>query len=304
MKIVFFGTPEIALPSLESLAKANDIAILAVVTQPDKPAGRKQVMTPPPIKTLASEFNIPVLQPENKEELATLLKNFPADFFVVFAYGMIFSKEILSMAKYGAINIHTSLLPKYRGASPIQQALLNGDQETGVTIMKMSQKMDTGDIYSLKRLPIENTDNLGILTQKLGILSGSIIAHTLRDIAEGILKPIPQNDTKATYCKKITKDEGNIDWKKSAAEINNMIRAFTPWPSAFTFFQDKKLKILEAIISEKTSTPGKFHLNGKILEIGTAKGVLIPKKVQLEGKNVTSIEDFINGNQKTLSELK
>lgn len=304
MKIVFFGTPEIALPCLESLAKAKDIEVIGVVTQPDKPVGRKQTLTPPPVKTLATELKLKVYQPENREELTATLKDLEADFFVVFAYGMIFSKEILSMPKYAALNIHTSLLPKYRGASPIQQALLNGDEETGVTIMRMDQKMDTGDIYLLKRLPIETTENLITLTQKLAILSGSIIVHALRDIEEGILKPIKQNEGKASYCKKINKDDGRIDWHRSAIEINNMIRAFTPWPSAYTLFQNKKLKILEAEVGNANIPPGKFHLNGKLLEVGTSDGVIIPKTVQLEGKNVTNISDFINGNQKNLSEQK
>ncbi len=303
MKIIFFGTPDICLPTLESLAKNSDVDILAVFTQPDKPVGRKQTLTPPAVKILAQELKIKVYQPKTSAELAEQLGNFDADFFLVFAYGMILKKNILNMPKYGAINIHTSLLPKYRGASPIQQALLNGDETTGLSFIKMDEKMDHGDIYLIKRVPIAPTDDLTRLTQKLAMVSGEITYFTLKDIEEGALNPLSQNHAQATYCKKINKEDGEINWEKSAEEIKNMIRAYNPWPSTYMELLGKKCKIIEAEVEEsKNLEPGKIQLHGKTLAIGTKKGVLLPQKIQIEGKNVMNIGDFINGNQKALAE--
>lgn len=300
MKVIFFGTPQFAVLSLNELKKQK-IDIAAVVTQPDKPAGRKKVMTKSPVKQCAEDLNLKILQPRNQKELFDSLKGLKADFFIVIAYGMILSKEILQIPKYSCINVHASLLPKYRGASPIQEALLNGDKSTGISIMKMDEKLDHGPIYLIKKIEIEAKDDLTSLSNKMAKLSGEILPHVLKDIVEGLLIAIKQDEDhqKSSYCRKIKKEDGKINWKKqSAKEVQNMIRAYSPWPGVYTDFKDKKLKILDSETVEESLNPGQFKVDGKALKIGTAKGVLIPKKVQIEGKNEMDITSFINGYMK------
>jgi methionyl-tRNA formyltransferase len=295
MRIVFFGTPEFAVPSLKILAQVKGIEILSVVTQPDKAVGRKQEMTFPDVKKAALELKLPIIQPRTKKELEEALKDIKADFFIVIAYGMILTEKILNMPKYGVINVHASLLPKYRGASPIQECLLNGDKETGISIMKISKGMDEGDIFLIKRVPIENEDTTTTLFSKLAVTSSVILPLVLSDIVKGILSPLPQNNQKATYCRKIEKEDGKINWNKTAEEIKNMIRAYTPWPNVYTELSGKKIKILEAEISKDDLPPGKIALENNIIKIGTKKGSLIPKKIQLEGKSPMDIKNFLNG---------
>lgn len=302
MKIIYFGTPEFAVKPLENLYGDSEFEILAVVTQPDKPQGRKQILTASPVKDCAEKLGIPVIQPKNKQELAEELKKLDkVDFFVVIAYGMILTKEVLEMPKYGPINVHASLLPKYRGASPIQESLLHGDENTGVTIMAMDETMDHGNVFLIKRMIIDENDSLESLTEKLSEMSASILPLALKDIKNGILTPIPQNHQKATFCHKIEKEDGKIDFSKSALEIKNMLRAFTPWPGIFTEFNGKKIKIIEATISNDKIEPGKFKIDGKIVKIGTADGALIPSKLQIEGKNVMDAAAFINGYKSQIS---
>ncbi len=296
MKIIYFGTPEFAVKPLENLYKEDQIEILAVVTQPDKPQGRKQILTASPVKECANLLGIKVIQPNNKKELVEELKKIEkVDFFVVIAYGMILSKEILEMPKLGPINIHASLLPKYRGASPIQESLLHGDTETGVSIMAMDETMDHGNVYLIKRVTIDENDSLESLTAKLSLVSAEILPATLKDIKNGIFTPIPQKHEKATFCHKIEKEDGKIDFNKSAKEIKNMLRAFTPWPGIFTDFNGKKLKIIETTISNDQLEPGKFKIDGKTLKIGTVKGSLLPLKLQIEGKSIMDVSAFLNG---------
>ena len=230
------------------------------------------------------------------------MEKYKADFFVVVAYGLIFSKKILDMPKIAAINIHASLLPKYRGASPIQESLLNNDAETGVSIMKISEKLDQGDVYLIKRIQINKNDNLENLSKRLRDLSGNIITYALHDIEAGILHPVPQNKTNISYCREIKKTDGEIKWTFSAEKIKNMIRAYTPWPGVFTTFNNKKIKIIEAEISEENSKekPGTFILDGKTLKIATVKGEILPQKLQIEGKKEITVQEFINGNKNRL----
>lgn len=300
MKVIFFGTPEFAVPALKELKKQK-IEIVAVVTQPDKPVGRKKIMTKSPVKKCAEDLNLKILQPKNQKELFDILKDSKADFFIVIAYGMILSKEILQMPKYACINVHASLLPKYRGASPIQEALLNGDKSTGISIMKMDEKLDHGPIYLIKRIEIEEKDDLVSLSEKMSKLSGEILPHMLKDISEGLLMPIHQDEDhqKPSYCRKIKKEDGKINWEKqSAEEVKNMISAYSPWPGVYTDFKGKKLKILDSETAKENLNPGQFKVDGKALKIGTTKGVLIPKKVQIEGKNEMDVTSFINGYMK------
>lgn len=295
MKIVFFGTPEFAVPTLESLAQEMDV--ICVVTQPDKKAGRKQTLTPPPVKVSAEKLGIKVIQPRNKKELREELKGVKADFFVILAYGMILEKKVLNMPKYACVNIHASLLPKYRGASPIQTALLNGDKNTGISIMKMGEKLDQGPVYLLQRIEIEDLDDMETLSRKLQTLSAKITPLVLVDIAEGTLSPLPQIESKATYCKKIDKKDGEINWNIDSEKIYNMIRAYNPWPCAHTKFNSKEIKILSARLEKKETKikPGKFFIENGILKIAAENGNILPKKLQLEGKKAMSDKEFLNG---------
>lgn len=303
MKIVYFGTPEFALSPLESLIKEENIEILAVVTQPDKAQGRKKILTPPPIKELAKSRNLKIIQPENKKEVKSELDKLErADFFVVIAFGMILSENILNIPKFCSINVHASLLPKYRGASPIQESLINGDNETGISIMKIDEELDHGDIFLLRRLNIDTEDNFETLSLKLSKLAANILPHVLSDIADRNLKAISQNHENASYCQKIDKEDGKIDFLTSAQEIKNMIRAYTPWPGVYTTLKDKKLRIITSDIgNEENLSPGEFKIENKILKIGTRKGVLIPKILQLEGKKEMDVKSFINGYQSLIN---
>lgn len=308
MKIVFFGTPEFATKTLESLYESDDVEIIAVMTQPDKKVGRKKILTPPPVKVLAEELDLKVFQPKNKKELKNILQtekafqNTEIDFFVVIAYGMIIPEEILEIPEYGSINIHASLLPRYRGASPIQEALLNGDKETGITIMKMEEELDSGPIYLLRKLDIKEDENLPALTNRLAQLSSEICPLILQDIKDGMLSPIPQSHENATYCKKIKKEDGKIDWNIEAEKIYNMSRAYTPWPGIYCEFQGKKLKIISTKFEDKESNkpPGTFYLEDKTLKIATKKGSLLPQTLQIEGKKEMMAQDFANGYRNAL----
>lgn len=297
MKIIFFGTPEIAALQLQTLYESNDIEILSVFTQPDKPVGRKKIVSPSPVKVIAEKIGLTVEQPINKVELQKFAEKYQADFFVVVAYGMIFTEKLLQMPKLSALNVHMSLLPKYRGASPIQESLLNGDKETGISIIKMTKGLDAGPIYLLKRIAIEKDDNYESLSYKLAQESCKILPHALIDIMDGILKPVKQDiHNEPSYCRKITKEDGKINFTlQSAEEIKNMSRAYSSWPELWTELAGKKLKLIEIDTSNEQLPAGHFYIEGKILKIGTKEGSILPKKLQLEGKNALDVETFLNG---------
>ena len=305
MKIHFFGTPEFAVPILKTLATSEDIEIDKVVTQPDKPGNRK-VITPPPVKIAAEELDLEVLQPEKIDKgFIDQIKEDTPDAIVVVAYGEIIPEELLDLPEYGCINVHPSLLPKYRGASPIQEELLNGDEETGITIMKMDEELDHGPILLIKRVAIDPSDDFTKLSKKLSESSAILLLLALNDIEQGILTPIPQEESKATFCRKIEKKEGEINWNRTAEEISNQIRALTPWPSTYTDLKGKTLKILEAEILDEASPlkPGEIEIiNKETFAFKTKDKLLSPTKVQLEGKPATSSQDFINGNRKLLED--
>jgi len=303
MKIIFFGTPKFAAYILEALHNEEDITVDMVVTQPDRPVGRKKLLTPPIVKTLAEELEIDYFQPENSEELYQKLSTKNVDFFIVVAYGKILSSEVLQLPKLDSVNVHASLLPKYRGASPIQSSLLNGDKETGISIMSMDSEMDQGPVYLTKRVNIEDNDNLDTLSEKLSILASQLLPHTLRDIMHSALTPIPQNESEASYCRKIEKKDGSIDWKSKPEDILNLIRAFYGWPTAYTTFNNKKLHIHEAELDTKSSKlqPGTFFLEDNTLKVSTDAQNILPKKLQISGKNIMSSRYFINGYRSLLS---
>jgi methionyl-tRNA formyltransferase len=305
IKIVYMGTPPFALAPMQSLLNNNEMAILAVVTQSDKKAGRNQELTPPPVKIMATRNELPVLQPEslrNNPEFVQLLKNLKPDFIVVVAYGQILPEEILNIPKYGCINIHPSLLPKYRGATPIEEALLNGDKQTGVSFIKMSKGLDSGDILFSQRLNIDPSDDALTLRQKLSLFAAASLPYVLKDVIEGNITPIPQNNANATHCRKINKEDGLIDPSKmEAQEIINRLKAYTPWPSIFLIKDNKRLKVLEAETTphpSKKTAPWQLQRlpDGKVA-IGTKSGLLVLKKVQPEGKKPMPIQDFLNGNR-------
>lgn len=303
------GTPDFALPSLISLIEDQDFEVIAVVTQEDKKIGRKQEIIPPPVKQLALKNNLPVFQPRKirgNMEFINLIKELKPDIFVVVAYGQILPGALLEIPKYGAVNVHASLLPKYRGASPIEASILNGDNETGVTIMKMTPELDAGDILDIAKLTIDPADNAETLTAKLSILGGKILPYVLKDLTENAVHPIPQNESKASFCHKIQKNDGMVDLHSlTAQEILNRVRAYTPWPSTYLVIEEKRLKLIEISIDQGSPLkPGEVKDIGKTgVAIGTKQGAIIPGKIQLEGKKTMTIQEFLAGNRSLLNKL-
>lgn len=288
MKIYFFGTPEFAVPSLIALATNKSFEILGVVTQPDRERDRRKI-TPTPVKIAAEKLGLKVVQPEEIE------KNKP-DMIVVVAYGEMIPKKLLNISKFGCINIHPSLLPKYRGASPIQEALLNGDKDTGIAIMKIDEQLDHGGIFVIKRIPIDKSDTYTSLSAKLAGIAAIMLPFVLKDIENGILHPIRQNDSIATFCRKISKKDGEIDFNKPAEEIVNQIRALNPWPSTYFELGGKRIKILEATIKRGSAE----FIDKTEFGLKTKKDILVPTKLQVEGKTTVSAKEFLNGYRKLL----
>jgi len=297
LKIVFMGTPEFAVPSLKRLLEEG-YEIPLVITQPDKPAGRGRKVKPPPVKTFALEKGIHVYQPERlkgNEELEERLKELAPDLIVVVAYGKILPSWLLDVPKFGVLNVHASLLPKYRGASPIQSALLNGEEETGVTVMKVSERLDAGDILSQKKIKITESDNAETLSKKLSHEGALLLSETIPLYVSGKVKPVPQNESEATYCFQIRKEMGKIDWEKPAREIFNMVRAFTPWPSAYTFFRGKRVQLLKVFPVSEAGEPGEVVKAGKELIVAAGEGALRIDSLKPEGKKSITGEDFVRG---------
>ncbi len=299
MKIVFMGTPDFAAGALEALIKAGH-EITAVVTQPDKPKGRSGQLQFPPVKECANKYNIPVMQPKRIKtpEAIEELKKYEADVFVVAAFGQILSQEILDMPKYGSLNIHASLLPKYRGASPIQSVILEGEAETGITIMQMDAGIDTGDMLYTLSIGIEPKDTFETLHDKLMLLGGEAIVEALELLEEGALVPQKQDESQSTHVKMISKEMGNIDFKKSAAEIDRLVRGLNPWPSAFTFYKGKQMKIwdVDVLTEEAKALPGMVtEVTKNEIKVACGQGTVAIKELQLEGKKRMSAHDFLLG---------
>jgi len=290
------GTPDFAAPSLQALIDNVHFSVAAVVTQPDRPAGRNGQLKSSPVKLLALEHGLPILQPEevkDSPELVKAIQSITPDAIVVVAYGKILPEEILDIPEYGIVNIHASLLPKYRGASPVVVAILNGDEFTGVTLMKIDLKMDTGPIIaSSEPLPIEKTDTAESLGQKLARIGADLLIDALPRYLEGEITPTPQDDSQATYVKLIQKEDGQIDWNESEELIVRKVRAFHPWPSAYTFWNDRMLKILEAEVVPEVDTP-----KGTIAKIDNRLfiGKLHINRLQLAGKPAVSGQEFLQG---------
>jgi methionyl-tRNA formyltransferase len=248
LRIIFMGTAELSRASLEKLAHYGGFSVITVVTQPDKPKGRELKPQPPPVKTLAQKLNLPVLQPAKArdEQFISELRELKPDLIVVAAYGQILPQGILDLPEFGCVNVHTSLLPQYRGASPVQSAILNGEIETGVTIMKMDAGLDTGEILTQARTPILPEDDSQTLHDRLAQLGAELLVETIPDYVAGHILPRPQPEEGASYAAKIKKEDGKIDWNEPAAKILNRMRAFTPWPGVFTFLKtESKLQLLK-----------------------------------------------------------
>ena len=305
-KVVFMGTPDFAVPILESLIQSPDYEVQAVVTQPDRPAGRKKVLKMPPVKELAVEHNLLVLQPDNMkdEEVFTKLQDLAPDLLITAAFGQFLPVRILDLAPYGVVNVHASLLPKYRGGAPIHAAIINGDKETGVTIMKTVLKMDAGDILSQRVLPITDEDNVGTIFEQLSLLGRDLLLETLPHYFAGQIKPIAQDEQQATISPNISREAEVIDWSKNARAVFNHIRGLNPWPVAHTLFNDTRLKVFNSFVVDESTTlaPGTICKRTKD-ELWVACGeqtVLALTEVQLAGKSKMSIQQFLNGSGQKL----
>ena len=303
MKVVFFGTPEFALPSLRALVSAG-YTVPLVVTRADKPAGRGKKLTPPPVKLEAQRFGIPVLQPEGKEqELLRRLKELEPDLAVVVAYGRFLPEGVLKVPRYGFVNLHPSLLPEYRGASPIQSALLDGKKTTGVTVLKVTPELDAGDILSQVRVPISRSDNAKTLSDRLAKVGAELLLNTIPRYVSGEITPVPQEHSRATYCYQIRKDMGRIDWKLPAERIFNMVRAFTPWPSAYTTFRGRRVKVVSGEPVSGDGEPGRVvSLENGIL-VGTGRGLFKIERLVPEGRKEMSAQDFVRGYRLSTKDL-
>lgn len=299
MRIVFMGTPDFSVPTLEALVKGGH-EVIGVVTQPDKPKGRGKAVLMTPVKEKALEYGIPVYQPvrAREESFVELLRELNPDAMVVIAFGQILPKSILDIPKYGCINIHASLLPKYRGAAPLQWVVLEGEKETGITTMMMDVGMDTGDMLEKLTVPMDPKETYGSIHDKLSLLGGELILSTLERLEKGTLKGTPQPEEGVTYTKKITKAMGDIDWAQDAAVIERYIRGLNPWPSAYTSWNGKILKIWDADVLEEEypGQPGEIIKAEKDrILVKAGKGALALREVQLEGKKRMETEAFLRG---------
>lgn len=296
MNVVFMGTPDFAVPSLENIAKVHNVQ--AVFTQPDKPVGRKMVLTPPDVKVCAEKLGIPVYQPVKLKDSDNyeIIKEFNPDVIVVVAYGQILPENILNIPKYGCINVHGSLLPKYRGAAPIQWSVLNGDKVTGVTTMYMEKGLDTGDILETKEYEIGINDTAGEVFDTLAEMGGKLILDTLEKAVKGELHPIKQDDSKSSYAKMLDKSMCNIDFSKTNLQVHNQVRGLSPWPVASTKLNGKVLKIFETRLADGKGKPGEI-LNTKPLTIACGEGAVVVNTVQLQGKKKMDSKAFLQGHK-------
>lgn len=307
MKIIFMGTPDFSVGTLEALVEAGHEVVLAV-TQPDKPKGRGKEMQFTPVKECALKYNIPVFQPRRVRdaECIEVLRKYDADIMVVVAFGQILPKEILEMTPYGCVNVHASLLPKYRGAAPIQWAIIDGEEVTGVTTMQMDEGLDTGDMLLKTEIPIEAKETGGSLFDKLAAAGAELCVETLIALQEKTVTPVPQGNTTTSYAKMMDKQLGNIDWNQSAVAIERLIRGLTPWPSAYTNWNGKVMKIWDAEVAEGTTA----EVAGTIVKVEkeafyvqTGEGLLKICELQIPGKKRMDAGAFLRGYQVKEGEL-
>ncbi|MGC8869035.1 MAG: methionyl-tRNA formyltransferase [Sulfurihydrogenibium sp.] len=301
MKVLFWGTPDFAVESLKALLSSKH-QVVGVITQPDKPKGRGQKVQPTPVKEEALKHGLLVYQPEkikNNPEVVDFIKNLNPDISVVVAYGKILPEEVINIPKYKTINVHASLLPKYRGAAPIHRAIMDGEEETGVCIMEIVKELDAGDIYRCKKVKIEPNDDIITLHDKLAKEGAKLLIEVLDDIEEGKVEKIPQDNTKATYAKPIEKEEAKINWEKPAKDIYNQIRALKVWPKAYSNFRNQQVKILDAEVVEcpKAVKPGEVvKSNDKEgIIVATKEGCILIKTLQFPNSKPISSQEAVRG---------
>ena len=320
IRTIFIGTPLFAVPALKALIGDNEFDIIAVVTQPDKKVGRKQVVTPPPVKTIAEKYKIPVWQPPKISDFGFPILDL--DLIVVAAYAQIIPKNILNLPKYGCVNVHGSLLPKYRGASCVQAAILNGDEETGITVMKMDSGLDTGPILAQRNVKIDKSETAGTLYSKLADLGAKTLIPALKKYIADAITPIAQDNSKASFARELKKEDGKIDWDKPAEEIERFIRAMNPWPGAFASLKIKnqkparnaslieaggsKIKIIKTesrILNVNNFEAGKIFLHNNQLAVQCGRDALIIERLQLEGKKEMGAEEFLRGHKNLIGQI-
>ncbi len=300
MKIVFMGTPEFAVPCLQKIIDEGH-EVLAVVTQPDKPKGRGKKLAMPPVKELALKYDIPVYQPlkAREESFVKTLEEINPELIVVVAFGQILPKSILDIPKFGCVNVHASLLPKYRGAAPINWVIINGEEKTGVTTMYMDVGLDTGDMILKKEMPLTNETTAGELHDDMMIVGADVLKETIDLISKGEAKREKQNDDETCYAPIMGKTLGNIDWSKSARDIHNLIRGINPWPSAYTTYEGQTMKIWKTVVLDKSSTgvPGTIlSVTKDGIEVSTKDNVLLVQEIQMSGKKRMLVSEYTKGN--------
>ncbi len=305
-KVIFMGTPEFAEPGLKALFNDNRFEMRAVVTQADKAVGRRQELTFPAIKKTALELGLPILQPKRVKNIVDKLTALQPDFIVVIAYGQILTEAVLNIPKIACINVHASLLPKYRGSACLQAPILNGDSEAGISIMLMDIGLDTGDILKQASILLNGNENLEFIHDTLSELGASILGDTLIDFVENKIIPVKQDNSLSSYVKEIDKKDGEIDWTKRALEIERQIRAYTPWPGAFTYLEGKLLKIIKGQTLENSDNSlqiGHIFKENKGLAVKCGQNALLILELQLEGKKITSSESFLAGHQDVINKM-
>ena len=307
MKIVFMGTPDFSVPSLKALTESHQV--VAVFTQPDRPKGRGKKLSMSPVKELALQQNIPVYQPErlkNNTEVIEMIKSYQPDIIIVVAFGQLLPKEILQLPRYGCVNLHASLLPKYRGAAPINWSIINGEKEAGNTTMLMAEGLDTGDMLLKDSIELDDKITAGELHDILSSRGAKLLIDTLEGLEANKIVPMPQNDSLSTYASMLSKEMAVIDWNKSAEEIHNFIRGLNPWPVAYSYYENQMLKIYESeVTSQKSSEkPGTIiEVSKSGIKVSCGMGVILIKKIQLPNSKPMYVKDYINGNDLKVKSL-
>lgn len=304
MNVLFMGTPDFSVPSLQTLLDEG-YNVVGVVTQPDRPKGRKRTLTPPPVKELALSRGLSVFQPEKLRhpDAVEQIRQMQPDLIVTAAYGQILPKSVLDLPRYGCINVHASLLPKYRGGAPIHHAVMNGERATGVTIMYMAEGLDTGDMISKVELPIEDADTTGSLFQKLSLAGAELLKSTLPGLIAGTVTAVPQNEAEATYSPNISRENERIDWTRPALTIFNQVRGLNPFPGAFTSWNGDILKVWSCRKPDKSAAqlagsiaPGTVvGMSAEGIEVMTGEGVIVMTDIQPAGKKAMSVQEFSRG---------
>jgi methionyl-tRNA formyltransferase len=302
MRIIFMGTPEFAIPSLQVLYESH--TLLGVVTQPDRPAGRNRRVIPSPVKVHADEIGVEILQPRKVREILDRIQELSPDLIVVAAFGQILPASLLEIPTYGSLNVHASLLPRWRGAAPIQASIFHGDKDTGITLMAMDEGLDTGPILAQQSIPILEEDTTGTLSTKLAQLGAEMLHETLPKLEAGEVTPIPQDGSLATYALQLRKVDGLLDFTRSAERLARQVRAYTPWPGSYFSIDGIRLNVLQAAFDPKTpGKPGELVEIRGSLGIGSSQGVLILERVQPAGKKPMPSKAYLAGHRKILGRI-